>query len=269
MSKSTKLFAGFVGIVLTLAIIGCVGINTASAAALTQAQVDSIISMIRAFGADQSTINNVMASLTGGTPTTPTTPSMGYTFSRNLKQGDTGEDVMNLQKVLNMDVATQVAASGVGSSGNETSYFGPATRAAVIKFQNKYASEVLTPIGLTSGTGIVGAMTRAKLTQLSGGVVVVVPPGQTPPPATGTGLTVSDPGQPGVSLAPNSAARLPFTKIRVTAGNDGDVTVNSITVERTGLAQDVVFSGVVLIDENGLQLGDAKTFNSNHQATIG
>ena len=265
--RNKKLFAGFVGATLAIALIAGVG-ATANAAALTSAQISAIISLLQSFGADQATINNVNASLSGGTPA-PTTPSSGtgYTFTRDLKQGDTGADVMNLQKVLNMDAATMVASSGVGSPGNETSYFGPATKAAVIKFQNKYASETLTPVGLSSGTGYVGAMTRAKLNSMGG--VVIVPPGTTPPPAVGTGLTVSDPGQPGVSLAPQSAARLPFTKIRVTAGNDGDVTVNSITVERTGLAQDVVFSGVVLIDENGLQLGDAKTFNSNHQATIG
>ncbi len=263
--RNKKLFAGFVGVTLSIALIAGVGAQTANASALTSAQVSAIISLLQSFGADTATINNVQASLTGGTPA-PAAPSGGYTFARNLKQGDTGSDVMNLQKVLNMDAATQVAASGAGSPGNETSSFGSLTKAAVIKFQNKYASEVLTPVGLTAGTGFVGAMTRAKLTSLSGGVVVT-PPGTTP--ATGTGLSVSDPGQPGASLAPASAARLPFTKVKLTAGNDGDVTVNSITVERTGLAVDAVFSGVVLIDENGLQLGDAKTFNSNHQATIG
>ena len=273
MSKSTKLFAGFVGVVLSLTLMAGVGIQTASASALTSAQVSAIISLLQSFGADQTTINNVQASLTGtGTVTPPSSTGTGsYTFTRDLKVGDTGTDVMNLQKVLNMDPDTQVASgSSAGAPGHETSSFGPATKAAVVKFQNKYASEILTPLGLSAGTGYVGASTRAKLGTIGGGVVVTPPTtGGTTPTPSGTGLTVADPGQPGASLAPAGASRVPFTKIRLTAGNDGPVTVNSITVQRSGLAQDAAFAGVVLIDENGMQIGDAKTFNSNHQATVG
>ena len=47
-------------------------------------------------------------------------------------------------------------------SGN----FDAATRAATIRFQEKYAAEILAPLGLKSGTGYVGAATRAKINQL-------------------------------------------------------------------------------------------------------
>jgi hypothetical protein len=107
----------------------------------------------------QAQINALMAQLTAAKPTT----SCAYTFTKTLKQGISDAEVMNLQKMLNADMATQVAAYGVGSAGNETMYFGMATKAAVKKYQEKYASDILTPNGLSMGTGMVGASTRAKL----------------------------------------------------------------------------------------------------------
>ena len=87
----------------------------------------------------------------------------GITFARELNLGIVGSDVVCLQVLLNQNTATRVAVSGPGSVGFETQKFGKLTKAAVIKFQNKYASEILTPDGLSSGSGIVSAKTRAKL----------------------------------------------------------------------------------------------------------
>lgn len=83
-------------------------------------------------------------------------------FVRALRVGMYGADVRALQIVLNSDIETRITASGAGSPGNETDYFGPATKRALVKFQEKYREEVLTPSGLISGTGFFGEKTRAK-----------------------------------------------------------------------------------------------------------
>jgi len=253
-----KNVAVFVGLALAVAVAGVA--VPVSAAALTQAQIDAIIGLLQSFGADQSTISNVQASLTGGAPTGGTGGTTGgYVFNANLTMGSTGADVMNLQKVLNSDADTQVAASGVGSAGNESSYFGALTKAAVIKFQKKY--------GITPAVGYVGPITRAKLNSM-GGVVVVVPPVTPPPAPAGTGLTVSAAQQPAAMLFPVNAARVPFTKVNFTAGSDGDVKVNSLVVERGGPSIDADVASIVLLDESGTQIGLSKTLNSAHQVTL-
>ena len=69
-------------------------------------------------------------------------------------------DVVQLQQYLNAH-GFVVAKSGTGSPGHETTYFGKATRAALIKFQEAHAADILAPSGLTQGTGYFGPGTRA------------------------------------------------------------------------------------------------------------
>lgn len=110
------------------------------------------------------------------------------TFTANLVLGSKGQQVFALQQTLNRDSATRVANSGPGSPGNENDYFGPLTQAAAIRFQEKYASDILVPAGLTSGNGRVGFYTRAKLNALSvSNTIGVTPPTTTTaPPAQAT-----------------------------------------------------------------------------------
>ena len=84
-------------------------------------------------------------------------------FPRDLSIGSTGQDVFELQRVLNQKTETRLATDGVGSPGNETIYFGELTKNAVIRYQNLFSQEILVPVGLSSGTGYVGPSTRAYL----------------------------------------------------------------------------------------------------------
>lgn len=58
----------------------------------------------------------------------------GFFFTRNLSFGSVGLDVKELQKFLN-NHNFLVAQSSFGSPGQETSFFGSLTKAALIKFQ--------------------------------------------------------------------------------------------------------------------------------------
>lgn len=251
-SKTKKFVAGLLGASLALSFAFAVTVKADTVSDLT-AQINSLLATISALQAKLATVQ-----------TTTTTTGTGYTFSTDLMVGSKGADVMNLQKVLNMNAATQVSSgTSAGAPGYETSTFGPATKAAVMKWQKS--------AGLPA-TGYFGPLSRAKVNAMSsttstGSTTTTTTTTTTTP--SGTGLTVSSPTQPAVTIAPNGASRVPFTKVTLTAGNDGDVTVNSLTVQRTGLAQDAAFSSIVLVDEQGLQIGTSKTFNSNHQATLG
>jgi peptidoglycan hydrolase-like protein with peptidoglycan-binding domain len=93
--------------------------------------------------------------------------AQAFVFTKTMSAGFSGAEVTELQKALNKSPDTQVATSGAGSPGAETTYFGPLTRAAVVRFQEKYKNEVLLPAGVGQGTGYVGTFTLKKLNELA------------------------------------------------------------------------------------------------------
>lgn len=82
----------------------------------------------------------------------PVVPGFTYHFSKSLKRGDQGPDVVALQHVLMLEGLFP-------ANQNFTGYFGDLTFSGVVALQQKYASEILTPIGLNHGSGFVGAST--------------------------------------------------------------------------------------------------------------
>ncbi len=73
---------------------------------------------------------------------------------RNLKLGMVGEDVRALQRILNAS-GFQVSATGPGSVGSETNFFGSLTRAAVARYQLMR--------GISPSVGYFGPITRAHM----------------------------------------------------------------------------------------------------------
>ncbi|MFH1451376.1 MAG: ABC transporter substrate-binding protein [bacterium] len=88
-----------------------------------------------------------------------------FNLKKDLKLGAQGQDVRDLQECLSNP---ETGGPEIYPEGKITGFFGSETKSAVIRFQEKYAAEILSPQGFKSGTGIVGESTRAKLNELCG-----------------------------------------------------------------------------------------------------
>ena len=84
-------------------------------------------------------------------------------FEENLYFG-----MKNNSQVSCLQEFLKSLGSEIYPGGLVTGYFGSLTQAAVIRFQEKYKEEILTPLGLEKGTGFVGEKTRFKINQLLG-----------------------------------------------------------------------------------------------------
>lgn len=214
-----------------------VPVASAQTAADLQAQISALLATIQALQAQ-------LAGMTGA--------PASYTFTRDLTVGSRGDDVKALQQYLNSQ-GYQVAASGVGSPGSETTYFGPLTQAALAKFQ---AAK-----GVTPSVGYFGPKTRASIGAVAGPGAPVVPV-----PA-GAAATVDAIG-PAAGTIPDGSIYNPVLKLRFTAGASA-VNVSSVTVTRGGYIANTMITGLSAWDDAAVRYGNIVTaLTSDGKATL-
>lgn len=212
--------------------------------------IEQLTAQITALQAQLSTLSGASAPVAGGAK---------CSFTRSLTVGSKGDDVKCLQNYL-------TGAGHYTYSGGATGYFGGVTKAAVSAWQSAN--------GVSPAVGYFGPLSQSKYSSVVAAAPAApaapgAPAAPAAPVAVGSGLTVTAPvDQPPASLAPGSAARVPFVKAILTASADGDVTVKSITVERTGLADDANFDGILLLDQDMTQIGLSKTLSSEHKVVL-
>ena len=97
-----------------------------------------------------------------------------HTFNINLRVGDRSDEVRELGIALDKEGFAVVL-----SDKARDPLFNESFASAVVGFQEKYKSEILTPNGLQRGTGYVGPSTRKKLNALYGCAMTI--PGNKPP----------------------------------------------------------------------------------------
>jgi hypothetical protein len=252
---STKKLGFVAGIAIALSVVVSPAFAACSLTTMSECDNAGLMTLIaQMLSGSQTQTQTTTGAAISGIPA-------GFTFTTNLKQGSTGNDVKYLQVLLNSDAATSI-----GNSGKETTYFGTATKAAVVKFQNKYASEVLTPYGLKAGTGFFGSASRVKANaMIASGTTTTTTTGgttttTTTTPATGAYTVALAANQPAGTIASGSAYNT-MLKINVSAGSTAQ-TITSVTVQRTGLSVDNKVAGVLVVDETGARHGNIVTLAS-------
>ncbi len=136
------------------------GVAKADSMADLQAQITSLMAQIKVLQAR-------IGEQGGGSV------SWCHNFNTNIRAGDQSSEVSELVRALVKE--NFLNQNEMFQDGRSELNFDEQIASAVTGFQQKYASEILTPIGLKYGTGFVGVGTRAKLNKLYGCANVMPP----------------------------------------------------------------------------------------------
>ena len=212
----------------------------------------SDISMLQAAGIISA---SQAASLMASIGTTTTSTGSCYVFTTSLSMGMTSPAVQQLQMVLNSNAATMLAvpAGSNGSAGHETTYFGAATNAAVMKYQ---------ALNGLAQVGNVGPMTRADLNKCTTSGPVTTTGGSTTTTNGVTAMLSTDNPAAGNVLTGQATADLAHFTFT------GSGTISALTLQRTGLSTSSGLANVYLY--NGTtRITDAAAVNTNGTISFG
>ena len=225
----------------------------AHAATLTDAQIQSVLNMISAFGANAATVANVQAALTGTAAPASSSTTVGASscsFSADLTIGSRGTAVTCLQNAL--------IAGGYSIAAGATGYFGSQTKAAVSAWQ--------TAAGVSPTAGYFGSKSRAAFnlggTVSTGGTTTG---GTTPAPVTagtGNGLKVSlaTDSPNGIALVQGQAIA-ELAKFTFANPTGVDINVTNLGLKRTGASSDSILTNIYLFS-GAVRLTDAASVSS-------
>jgi len=252
-----KIFAGF--LVVTAGITMMPG---ASYAMLTQAQIDSILTLLDSFGVDAATRANVEGALTGN-PTTNTgntgstcTTASSYTHTSTLRRGSRGAQVTGLQMTLN-DLGFNV--------GSADGVFGGMTDTGVKAFQSSKGLIADGIVGPSTGSALSSAASSGTCTTNTGNNGNTTP--TTPVVTTGTvnvALAASSPMPTALVAGQGIADLAHFT---FSNGTASEVKVSNLVFNRTGVSVDTTMAKAYIFDAAGARLTDSATV-SNGKVTF-
>jgi len=157
-------------------------------------------------------------------------------FTRDLKLGSRGDDVECLQKILNAG-GYQIAASGPGSPGNETTTFGPATKVAVMKWQ--------ATAGVSPASGYFGTLSQAKYNSM---IVTTTPTSTVVPPIQQQNIDMA-------TIVAEWKNRIAEVTCSWNYANGGTVyqtvRASGLLINFTGLGTTLITNKHVVVDVNG------------------
>jgi peptidoglycan hydrolase-like protein with peptidoglycan-binding domain len=137
-----------------------------SPAVISDTRIQELLAQIDALKKEIARIQTILAARVNSStvPAANITPATSYsckTITTDLYFG-----VENHNQVVCLQQMLKAQGGAIYPSGAVNGRFSKDTEAAVIRFQEKYATEILTPLGLRKGTGYVGSSTRNKVNSL-------------------------------------------------------------------------------------------------------